>query len=274
MEQINNEYFDLQKLIKQNDIDVRHLAETEPSLLVGEFFDTISKFLGLAPEVLRALGRFAKRVGEREDCKKLDSMINLLEALGCEKFIVEFHGVLDSYLSKGNWRLAATYATGVKDGFSDFYLRVSETKKKDDAAAMDGVLTLREAIHLLDEEKANRKPMILAVDDSPVILQSVWAILGSEYKVLTLTNPLETEKILQKQTPDLILLDYQMPELNGFELIPIIRSFDEHKDTPIVFLTSDRTLDNVTAALALGAKDYIVKPFKPETLREKVGKYI
>jgi PleD family two-component response regulator len=139
---------------------------------------------------------------------------------------------------------------------------------------MDGVLTLREAIHLLDEEKANRKPMILAVDDSPVILQSVWAILGSEYKVLTLTNPLETEKILQKQTPDLILLDYQMPELNGFELIPIIRSFDEHKDTPIVFLTSDRTLDNVTAALALGAKDYIVKPFKPETLREKVGKYI
>ena len=65
-----------------------------------------------------------------------------------------------------------------------------------------------------------------------------------------------------------------MPELNGFDLIPIIRSFKEHKDTPIVFLTSKRTIDNVTAALALGASDFIAKPFNPDFLREKIKKYI
>jgi DNA-binding response OmpR family regulator len=65
-----------------------------------------------------------------------------------------------------------------------------------------------------------------------------------------------------------------MPDINGFELIPIIRSYAEHKDTPVIFLTSIGTIDNVTAAIALGASDFIVKPFNPESLREKVSKHI
>jgi putative two-component system response regulator len=65
-----------------------------------------------------------------------------------------------------------------------------------------------------------------------------------------------------------------MPGLNGFELVPIIRNFDKHKDTPIIFLTSEGTIDNVTAALALGACDFTVKPFNPEVLREKIAKHI
>ena len=92
--------------------------------------------------------------------------------------------------------------------------------------------------------------------------------------MLTLTNPLDLDKVLQKQTPDLFLLDYKMPEMSGFELIPLIREHDAHKETPIIFLTSEGTFDNVTAAVALGVKDYIVKPFRAETLREKIGKYI
>jgi len=123
-------------------------------------------------------------------------------------------------------------------------------------------------------EHGKRKLLILAVDDSPIVLQSVSSILSGRYKVFTLPKPAELEKVLQKLTPDLFLLDYKMPEVSGFELVPIIRSYEEHKDTPIIFLTSTGSMDNVTAAITLGASDYVVKPFNPVVLREKIAKHI
>lgn len=125
-----------------------------------------------------------------------------------------------------------------------------------------------------DNEEASRKLLILVVDDSPVILKTVSSVLSNDYKVFTLPKPTQLEKVLLKLTPNLFLLDYQMPEINGFELIPIIRSFEEHKETPIIFLTSAETVDHASTALALGACEYIVKPFNPNILREKIAKHI
>ena len=303
MEQINNTFFDLPTLLKQSGLDTRRLAETKPNLSVGDYFSMLSEFLSLAPDVSLALDKFENRDGNRDARRHLDKMINLLETMGCEKFVVEFHSILEEYEGKGNWRLAATFARKVRDDFNDFHSQIIRAKKKGEAArveqqdpeaalsgssaAADGMLleeairisddeikSSDEAIRPFDEETVDSKPLILAVDDSPVILQSVWAILNDEYKVLTLPNPSDIEKVLRKQTPDLFLLDYHMPELSGFELVPIIRSFEKHKNTPIVFLTADGTMDNVTAAHMLGIRDYIVKPFKAEILREKVGKHI
>jgi PleD family two-component response regulator len=59
--------------------------------------------------------------------------------------------------------------------------------------------------------------------------------------------------------------------LNGFELVPIIRKFPEHENTPIMFLTSEGTVDHVSTAVYLGVCDYIVKPISKEILREKVA---
>jgi len=123
-------------------------------------------------------------------------------------------------------------------------------------------------------ETVNSKPVIIAVDDSPAILKAVSSVLDGEYKVFTLSKPAELEKVLLKINPDLFLLDYKMPEISGFDLIPVIRGFEEHKDTPIIFLTSEGTVDNVTAAMALGACDFVVKPFKPDVLRGKILKHI
>jgi len=116
----------------------------------------------------------------------------------------------------------------------------------------------------------SRKRIILAVDDSPVLLKSVASVLNDEYKVFTLPRPAEIKRILEQIVPDLFLLDYLMPDINGYELIQIIRSFEEHKETPIIFLTSMETIDSKAA----GAVDFIVKPFSPESLREKISKYI
>ena len=126
----------------------------------------------------------------------------------------------------------------------------------------------------MDNEEAVRKLRILAIDDSPVILRTITSILSDEYKVYEMTNPTMLEKFLEQITPELFLLDYKMPELSGFDLVPVIRSYKEHKNTPIIFLTSMGTVDHVSAALALGACDFIVKPFQGNILREKIAKHI
>lgn len=123
-------------------------------------------------------------------------------------------------------------------------------------------------------ETTDSGKVIMAVDDSPAILQVVSAVLGDYYKVYTLSKPMELAKILLKVKPDLFLLDYKMPEISGFDLIHVIREFEEHQDTPIIFLTSEGTIDNVTAAIVLGASDFVVKPFDPDVLREKIIKHI
>ena len=119
-----------------------------------------------------------------------------------------------------------------------------------------------------------RKPLILAVDDAPVILKTISMALGEDYHVFTLSDPMLVEKYLQQSAPDLILLDYKMPGLNGFDLVPIIRKFEKHKDTPIIFLTSMEINSHASSAAMLGACDFIVKPVQMDILREKIAKYI
>jgi len=118
------------------------------------------------------------------------------------------------------------------------------------------------------------KPCILAVDDVPMMLRTIQSVLRDQYKVYMLTDPGEIRSFLRGIRPDLILLDYKMPELSGFDLIPIIREFPEHKETPIIFITADGTVDRMVTAAGLGACDFIVKPIKTDVLREKVAKHI
>ena len=273
MEQRHNEYFDLPALLKQGDLNIRRFAEDNP-MPVEEYFGKLSKFIILAPDVSIALKRFIKREGDKDYYRSLDDMAALLKELKCDKFVTDIYSILGAY-ERGNWRLSAVHAERIEDNFFEFYSKILASKRsKKPEKLHDSTLSLKEYILWLDQEETNRKLLIIAVDDSPVILESVSSVLSDDYKVFTLPKPKMLESVLRQMTPELFLLDYQMPELNGFELIPIIRSFEEHKETPIIFLTSMGTIDNVTAALALGASDYVVKPFKPETLREKIARHI
>jgi len=122
--------------------------------------------------------------------------------------------------------------------------------------------------------KEDDKQIILAVDDAPDVLRTVHLLLREKYKVYTLTDPGKLKEFLQSITPDLFLLDYKMPDLSGFDLIQIIRSFPEHKDTPIIMLTSEKTSYTFTEAIRLGACDYIVKPIVMEVLRKRIEKHV
>jgi DNA-binding response OmpR family regulator len=99
-------------------------------------------------------------------------------------------------------------------------------------------------------------------------------MLRDKYKVYTLPKPEKLQDLLLNTTPDLFLLDYNMPTISGFDVIPVIRGNPAHQDTPIIFLTSAGTIDHLTVAVDLGVCDFIVKPFDMDVLREKVAKHI
>jgi len=118
------------------------------------------------------------------------------------------------------------------------------------------------------------KKIIVAVDDAPELLRMVYLLLRNDYKVHTLSEPEKLEALLETVKPDLFLLDYHMPVRTGFDLVPIIQSYEKHKDTPFIFLTNEKSEECLNEATRLGAKDYIIKPIRADVLREKISKYI
>ena len=146
-------------------------------------------------------------------------------------------------------------------GASDFYL-----KPFSDAKLIECI-----EIHLDPEKRDHYRLKVLVVDDCPSILKSVHYILNSQYTVCTLSEPDKLNNVLEDIQPNLFILDYNMPKLTGFDLVPIIRGYQVHATTPIIFLTTEGTVDKILDARCLGASDYIVKPINPDLLREKVA---
>jgi DNA-binding response OmpR family regulator len=137
---------------------------------------------------------------------------------------------------------------------------------------IENVLNLGKGKSQLND--TDEKLRILSVDDAPSILRAIAYALHDKYEVYTLSKSAELKDFLRGVKPDLFLLDCNMPEISGFDLIPIIRGFPEHKETPIIFLTSDRVNNDIRETLGLGAYDYIVKPFEPKDLRDAVEKHL
>jgi len=127
---------------------------------------------------------------------------------------------------------------------------------------------------LRNVENKNNMPVILAVDDNPSILKSINFFLREKYSVSTLPDPKKIMELLKMITPDLFILDCNMPGINGFDLVPMIRGLPGHENTPIIFLTGDGTDKNLSEAMQLGASDFLVKPIDEVLLRERIASHL
>jgi CheY-like chemotaxis protein len=91
----------------------------------------------------------------------------------------------------------------------------------------------------LVDDDAKKKPIVIAVDDSPSVLQEISHAIGDYCTLYVMPEPEGLADLLNNVEPDLILLDYKMPNISGFELVPKIREHPLHAETPILFLTSE-----------------------------------
>lgn len=118
------------------------------------------------------------------------------------------------------------------------------------------------------------KPVILAVDDDATNLRFLGEILQEQYKPYLAPSGERAIRFLEKRIPDLILLDVEMPQMSGYEVIRQIKQNEKWKDIPIIFLTGLEGRDNEKEALALGAVDYILKPISAEIVKARAGLHI
>ncbi|MEG4284118.1 response regulator [Microcoleus sp. A006_D1] len=127
----------------------------------------------------------------------------------------------------------------------------------------------------MDVQRADRVNVLL-VDDRPENLVALEAILNSPYYHLVQANSgAEALRCLLNEDFAVILLDVQMPGMDGFETATLIRSRDRSRSTPIIFITAFSSNDtHVFKGYSLGAVDYLFKPLEPEILTSKVGVFV
>lgn len=123
---------------------------------------------------------------------------------------------------------------------------------------------------LSKEEMDALKPHILVVDDNAMVLRNIKGILKDDFSVSVASSGNQAFRSISFRRPDLILLDYEMPEMNGKEVMEKILEDDEMKDIPIVFLTSLDSKQRVMEILALKPAGYILKPPDAAALTNKI----
>jgi putative two-component system response regulator len=116
----------------------------------------------------------------------------------------------------------------------------------------------------------NEKALIILVDDNPANLRIGKNVLAEKYSVATAPSAEKMFSLLENNNPALILLDIDMPEMNGYEAIKILKSKPETKDVPVIFLTAKTESGDELEGLSLGAIDYITKPFQPPLLLKRI----
>jgi putative two-component system response regulator len=121
--------------------------------------------------------------------------------------------------------------------------------------------------------EAERK-IILLVDDNMASLSMGKNILKDKYNVFPIPSGEKLFDILGKVSPDLILLDVEMPDMDGYEVIKKLKAEQTHQDIPVIFLTSRNDPGNELEGLSLGAIDYVSKPFSPALLLQRIENHL
>ena len=113
---------------------------------------------------------------------------------------------------------------------------------------------------------------ILVVDDNKLNLATARQVLQDEYRVIPVMKGEQALTYLESGECDMILLDINMPEMNGFEVLEKIREMENWRNTPVIFLTADNDAATEMRCFKMGAVDFIGKPFVPDVMRSRIGR--
>jgi len=114
------------------------------------------------------------------------------------------------------------------------------------------------------------KRRILAIDDSAIVLKQLHNVLDKKFEVVGVTSGLAGLKLLDNEMFDLVLLDIEMPVMDGFATLTSIRQREKLKDLPIIILTGTRHKQKVIKGITSGVEGYVIKPADSEQLLTKI----
>ena len=117
------------------------------------------------------------------------------------------------------------------------------------------------------------KKKVLVVDDSGAMLRNVKGWLGEKYNVILANSGIMAIKYLATDRPDLVLLDYEMPVIDGRQVLEMIRTENEFRDIPVIFLTSKNDRESILKVMELKPEGYLLKTMEPERIVEEVDKF-
>ena len=115
---------------------------------------------------------------------------------------------------------------------------------------------------------------IFVVDDSDTNLSMAENALEDTYRVMTMPSSAKMFALLEKLKPDLILLDIEMPEMNGFEALQKLKNSESWADVPVMFLTGRADADVEVRGFELGAVDFVIKPFSAPVLLNRIKTHL
>jgi len=115
---------------------------------------------------------------------------------------------------------------------------------------------------------------VFVVDDSDTNLAMAEEALEDQFRVMTIPSAEKMFSLLEKMTPDLILLDIEMPEMNGFEALEKLKANNAWLGIPVVFLTGTTDAAIEERSAKLGAVGLVTKPFSPSALLDRVNAHI
>ena len=125
----------------------------------------------------------------------------------------------------------------------------------------------------MDENK-QKKPTVLAVDDDDVNLFMVNSILGPMARVVKKSSGIVALKYLSDHNVDLVLLDFNMPGMDGMEVLAEMRRREETKNVPVIFMTGEIDVELETEVFQAGAVDFVRKPFAPMVLKARTRRVL
>jgi putative two-component system response regulator len=120
----------------------------------------------------------------------------------------------------------------------------------------------------------NGRQVIFLVDDNITNLTAGKTMLKEHYDIFSMPSGAKLFELLEKVTPDIILLDIEMPGMNGYEAIKKLKTEKKTRDIPVVFLTARTDPGSELEGLSLGAIDYITKPFSPPLLIKRIENHL
>jgi len=114
------------------------------------------------------------------------------------------------------------------------------------------------------------KKTIIVIDDMAAILEHAKQLLKDEYSVIPCISAKQALEIMGKRKPDLILVDINMPDMDGFEFLSMIKADERFSDIRVMMITAEITAQTESKGYELGAENFILKPFSQPVMMKKI----